>query len=223
MKKADVVRNDIHGDLAIVGLSSTGQASFESHANSGIGSNGLTSARHDMLSHYYAEKYPETFDPNVASDLVYCGPYKLEDALPNSNLTVGDAILSPTRSYAPVIYKALSELGTEVKGLIHCSGGAQTKCMKFGTKVHFVKDNLFSTPPLFEAIQNASDTSWEEMYKVFNMGHRMEVYVPFERVQEVIDIAASYQIEAQQIGYTETADKTNLTLTSPTGNIFQYG
>tara|TARA_R110002073_G_scaffold1364_19_gene9591 strand:+ start:1577 stop:2980 length:1404 start_codon:yes stop_codon:yes gene_type:complete len=222
MKKADVVRNDISGDLAIVGLSSTGIASYETIENSGIGSNGLTSARHDMLSQVYAEKYPETFDPNVPKELVYCGPYALNDPLPESTLTVGQAILSPTRSYAPVIQKILNVLGSEVQGLIHCSGGAQTKCLKFGRDVHFVKNNLFATPPLFKAIQQASETAWEEMYKVFNMGHRMEVYVPAGRVQEVIDIARSFNIDAQQIGFTESADHNHLTLTNPDGQTFRY-
>jgi phosphoribosylformylglycinamidine cyclo-ligase len=222
MKKSDVVRNEITGDLAIVGLSSTGTASYEHKENSGIGSNGLTSARHDMLSQYYAEKYPETFDPNVPSDLVYCGPYKLEGALPNSNLTVGEAILSPTRTYAPVIQRVLLELGSEVKGLIHCSGGAQTKCLKFGHGAHFIKDDLFPTPPLFDAIQKVSGTDWQEMYKVFNMGHRMEVYVPQNRVDTVISIVSSFGIDAKQIGRTEPADSNHLTLTDPVGRTFSY-
>lgn len=222
MRKDDVVRNEITGGLAIVGLSSTGTASYETKENSGIGSNGLTSARHDMLSRYYADKYPETFDPNVPADLVYCGPYKLQDALPNSALSVGDAILSPTRTYAPVIQTALAELGKEIKGLIHCSGGAQTKCLKFGHGAHFVKNNLFATPPLFSAIQQASGTDWQEMYKVFNMGHRMEVYVPQNKAETVIDIAKSFGIDAQQIGHTEAADKNHLTLTNPDGQQFSY-
>jgi len=222
MKKADVVRNDIGAGLAIVGLSSTGIASYETIENSGIGSNGLTSARHDMLNQTYAEKYPESFDPNVPKDLVYCGPYALDDALPGSPLTVGQAILSPTRSYAPVIQRILAELKGEVQGLIHCSGGAQTKCLKFGRNVHFIKDNLFATPPLFAAIQQASNTGWDEMYKVFNMGHRMEVYVPPARVQEVIDIARSFNIDAQQIGFTDSAEQNHLTLTNPDGLTYHY-
>lgn len=222
MKKDDVVRNKITGDLAIVGLSSTGTANYETLENSGIGSNGLTSARHDMLSKYYAEKYPETFDTNVPDDLVYCGPYKLEDALPASSLTVGQAILSPTRTYAPVIQTVLKEHGKAVKGLIHCSGGAQTKCLKFGHGAHFIKDNLFATPPLFNAIQAASGTEWQEMYKVFNMGHRMEIYVPQSQVESVIDIARSFGIAAQLIGRTETAEKNHLSLTDQQGNQFSY-
>ncbi|MBV1879888.1 MAG: GntR family transcriptional regulator [Pseudomonadales bacterium] len=222
MKKNELIANNIHSDLAIIGLSSIGQASYEAVNNSGIGSNGLTSARHDMLCRYYADKYPETFDSNIDQDIVYCGPYRLEDKLPESSFSVGEAILSPTRSYAPLINRALSELGSEIKGLVHCSGGGQTKCIKFGHSVHFVKDNLFPTPPLFNAIQAASATSWQEMYKVFNMGHRMEVYVPHNRAQEVIDIAREYQIEAQQIGYTEAAEKNHLTLTGPDGQHFSY-
>jgi phosphoribosylformylglycinamidine cyclo-ligase len=222
MKKKDIVRNQITPDLAIVGLSSTGQSTDEEEENSGIGSNGLTSARHDMLSHYYAEKYPETFDSNVPSDLVYCGPHKLDDALAGSSLSVGKALLSPTRSYAPIVYKLLSEMPNDIKGLIHCSGGAQTKCLKFGQGVHFVKHDLFELPAIFKAIQSASATSWQEMYKVFNMGHRMEIYVPGPRVNEVIAIAAEYGVAAKQIGYTEGAEHNHLSLTNEAGQTFSY-
>jgi phosphoribosylformylglycinamidine cyclo-ligase len=222
MRKSDVIRNAITPDLAIVGLSSSGTASHESVENSGIGSNGLTSARHDMLSKYYADKYPETFDPNVDANLVYCGPYRLEDALPGSTLSVGEAILSPTRSYAPVVYRLIAELGNEIKGIVHCSGGAQTKCLKFGAGIHFTKNNLFPTPSVFGAIQAASGTDWQEMYKVFNMGHRMEIYVPHEQVGTVIDVARVFGIEAKRIGYTEGADHNQLTLTDPEGREFSY-
>lgn len=222
MRKNDVITNKIGAGLAIVGLSSTGQARHEDRENSGIGSNGLTSARHDMLCKYYAEQYPESFDPNLPANLVYCGPYKLEDSLPKSSLNVGEAILSPTRSYAPVIHKVLTTMRDEVKGLIHCSGGAQTKCMKFGQNVHFIKDNLFPTPPLFAAIQTASETPWQEMYKVFNMGHRMELYVPQTRVNEVIAISEEFGIAARQIGFTESATSNRLSLTSPSGELFEY-
>jgi phosphoribosylformylglycinamidine cyclo-ligase len=223
MKKDDVIANNLTADLAIVGLSSTGQSRYENHVNSGIGSNGLTSARHDLLSHYYAETYPESFDANISPDLVYCGPHKLEDKLPESPLGIGEALLSPTRTYAPVIHLLLSQLGHEVRGLVHCSGGAQTKCLKFGTNIHFIKDNLFPTPPLFREIQKVSGTSWEEMYRVFNMGHRMEVYVPHPLVGEVIEMAASFGIEAQRIGFTEGADTgSHLTLTDPAGRDFSY-
>jgi phosphoribosylformylglycinamidine cyclo-ligase len=222
MKKQDIIRNNITADLAIVGLSSTGCAKYETKENSGMGSNGLTSARHDMLSHYYAEKYPESFDSNISESLIYCGPYKLGDPLPNSNLSVGEALLSPTRSYAPVIYKLLEEMPLEIKGLIHCSGGAQTKCLKFGEGVHYIKHDLFETPPVFSAIQSASGTSWEEMYKVFNMGHRMEIYVPGPRVSEVISVAHEFGIEAKQIGFTEAADTNHLSLSSESGEDFSY-
>lgn len=222
MRKEDIIANAIEPDLAIVGLASTGRANYENTANSGIGSNGLTSARHDMLSHYYAERYPETFDPNVPRDLTYCGPYKLDDALPGSDMKVGEALLSPTRSYAPVIYRLLEEMKPEIKGLIHCSGGAQTKCLKFGRSVHYVKHDLFPVPPVFRAIQTASGTEWEEMYEVFNMGHRMEVYVPGPRVAEVVDIARSFGIAAKQIGFTEAADENQLTLNSDSGERFVY-
>ncbi len=222
MKKQDVMRNDITADLAIVGLSSTGQASYENTQNSGMGSNGLTSARHDMLSHYYADKYPETFDSNISESLVYCGPYKLGDQLPDSGFTVGEALLSPTRSYAPVIYKLLEEMPLEIKGLIHCSGGAQTKCLKFGQGIHYIKHDLFETPAVFSAIQSASNTSWEEMYKVFNMGHRMEIYVPGPRVSEVISVAKEYGVDAKQIGFTESATSNQLSLTSENGDSLSY-
>jgi len=222
MDKHDVIAGQIEPGLAIVGLSSTGQANYEVMENSGMGSNGLTSARHDMLSHEYAEKYPEAFDANVDPALVYCGPYRLQDPLPGSSLSVGQAILSPTRTYAPVIYRIRAQLGSRLKAVIHCSGGAQTKCMRFGRGVHFIKDNLFPTPPLFSAIQQASGTAGEEMYKVFNMGHRMEVYVAQEHVEEVIDMAASYGIDARQVGRTEPSDRTRLTIQTAGGEVFNY-
>ncbi len=224
MKKKDVLTGDsIVPGLAIVGLSSTGQASYEPRENSGIGSNGLTSARHDMLSHYYAHNYPESFDANVDEKLVYCGPYLLEDPLPGSSLTVGEALLSPTRTYAPVIYKLLEQHPGVIRGLIHCSGGAQTKCLKFGGGIHFIKDALFPTPPIFKTIQKVSGTSWKEMYKVFNMGHRMEVYCLPEESGKVIQVAASFGIEARVIGRTEAHDGTNKLSLSHDGQVFCYG
>lgn len=208
MKKSEVITGDrIKPGLAIVGLSSTGQASYEQKENSGIGSNGLTSARHDMLSRYYAETYPESFDANVSENLIYCGPYRLEDPIPNSTLSAGEALLSPTRSYAPLVYKLLEICPDQIAGIIHCSGGAQTKCLKFGRQVHFIKDNLFPTPAVFSAIQKASGTEWKEMYRVFNMGHRMEIYCPQAAVDEVISIANSFNIDARQIGHTETSSQ----------------
>lgn len=223
MKKSEVITGDlIRPGLSIVGLSSTGQASWEERPNSGIGSNGLTSARHDMLSHYYAEKYPESFDANVSKDLMYCGPYKLEDPLPDSDMSVGEAILSPTRTYAPVIYKLLDEHPGLIQGLIHCSGGAQTKCMKFGEGIHFIKDKLFPVPPVFKAIQAASNTDWKEMYKVFNMGHRMEVYCSPNDTQAVIDAAAHFNIDAKVIGRTEASNNGNRLSLTHDNQQFEY-
>ena len=223
MKKKDVITGDlIAPGLAIVGLSSTGQASYEDRENSGIGSNGLTSARHDMLSHYYADNYPESYDANVDPSLMYCGPYKLEDPLPGSSLTVGEALLSPTRTYAPVIYKLLADRPGLIRGLIHCSGGAQTKCMKFSDNVHFIKDNLFPTPPVFKAIQSASKTEWKEMYKVFNMGHRMEVYCEPDQARTVIDVAAGFGIAAQVVGRTAASKEGNRLSLTHAGEVFTY-
>jgi phosphoribosylformylglycinamidine cyclo-ligase len=179
-----------------------------------------------MLSHYYADNYPESFDANVDTSLMYCGPYKLEDPLPESSLTVGEALLSPTRTYAPVIYKLLDEHPGLIQGLIHCSGGAQTKCMKFGSHndmdIHFIKDNLFPTPPVFKAIQSASKTHWKEMYKVFNMGHRMEVYCRPDHVQTVIDIATGFAIDARQVGKTEACEGGSRLSLSHDGQVFEY-
>jgi phosphoribosylformylglycinamidine cyclo-ligase len=204
MKKKDVITGAlIRPGLAIVGLSSTGQASYEEHENSGIGSNGLTSARHELLSHYYAETYPESFDANVDKSLMYCGPYKLEDKLPGSSLTVGEALLSPTRTYAPVIYQLLAQHPGLIQGLVHCSGGGQTKCLKFGRNIHFIKDRLFPTPAVFKTIQKVSGTAWKEMYKVFNMGHRMEVYCAPAHAKHVIKVARAFNIDAKVVGRTE--------------------
>lgn len=210
MKKNSVLMPEgIDKGLAIVGLASDGKAAYEDFENSGIGSNGLTSARHDMLSPYYRKKYPETYDSNTDKSLVYCGPYKLEDKLPESNLTVGQALLSPTRTYAPVISKIVKKHPKLIKGIIHCSGGGQTKCMRFGKGIHFVKNNLFTPPAIFKAIQTASQTSTKEMYKVYNMGHRMEIYCAQKDAQKVIEIAKSYQIAAQVIGFTEKSERTD--------------
>ncbi|HHX82721.1 MAG TPA: phosphoribosylformylglycinamidine cyclo-ligase [Pseudomonadaceae bacterium] len=223
MKKKDVISGAlIRPGLAIVGLSSTGQAHYESHENSGIGSNGLTSARHEMLSHYYAENYPESFDPNVNAELMYCGPWRLEDPLPESTLTVGEALLSPTRTYAPIVHRLLDEHPGLIQGLVHCSGGAQTKCLKFGHGVHYIKDNLFPTPPIFKAIQQVSKTDWKEMYKVFNMGHRMEVYCSHEDAAQVIAVAESVGVEARVIGRTEAAQSDNRLSLTHAGELFHY-
>jgi phosphoribosylformylglycinamidine cyclo-ligase len=217
MQKKDVIRGDeIVPGLAIVGLASDGTASYESEENSGIGSNGLTSARHDLLSAHYKKKYPETFDAQVDASLVYTGPYKLEDKLPGSKQTVGRALLSPTRSYAPVVLMLLQQHRGLVKGLVHCSGGGQTKCLRFGRGgVHFIKDNLMPPPPIFRTIQRVSRTPWREMYQVYNMGHRMEVYCGKRDVKKVIEVARAHGIAAQQIGQTEKNDgpRNRLTIT----------
>jgi phosphoribosylformylglycinamidine cyclo-ligase len=211
--------------LAIVGLESSGRANYENFENSGIGSNGLTSARHDLLCSYYKEKYPETFDPNTPSHLVYCGPYKLEDSIPGSELTAGEAILSPTRSYAPVIVKLLKEMRAAVKGIVHCSGGGQTKCIRFGQSVEFIKNNFMNIPPVFTEIQKHSKTSWREMFQVYNMGHRMEIYCPKENVNEVKSLSESFGIHAQEIGETlpsRRKDEKNHVTIQHKGQTFEY-
>ncbi len=203
---------DIVPGLDIIGISSAGQASYEDAHNSGIGSNGLTSARHDMLAPHYGQRYPETRDPNTPADLVYCGPWKLDDPLPDSPLTVGQALLSPTRTYAPVIRDLLCHNRRAVRGLIHCSGGGQSKCLRFGNAVHFVKDNLLPIPPIFTAIQQASKTEWREMFQVYNMGHRMELYCDPADTKDLLQRIRAFNIEADVIGHTEpasTADKSN--------------
>ena len=223
MKKKDVITGDgIKPGLSIVGLSSTGQASYEDKENSGIGSNGLTSARHELLAHYYAEKYPESFDPNVDRKLMYCGPYKLEESLPGSSLSVGEALLSPTRTYAPVIYKLLDEQPGLIQGLVHCSGGAQTKCLKFGRNIHYVKDRLFPVPAIFKTIQKISGTGWKEMYKVFNMGHRMEVYCEPKQSAKVIAAAKSFGIDARVIGRTAPSASGNKLTLHHQKQVFNY-
>ena len=192
--------------LSIVGFSSSGKASYENSFNSGIGSNGLTSARHELLSKHYYEKYPETFDPLTESKYVYCGPYRLNDPLPDSELTVGQSLLSPTRTYLPLIKKVSEEIGEELKGAVHCSGGGQTKCLRFGTKVKFVKDNLFSPPPIFEEIKKISKTPEREMHQVYNMGHRLELFCPPAHKETLINIAKEFEIDAKVIGRTEPSE-----------------
>jgi len=207
LARNEVIQGAIVPGLSIVGLSSSGKATYEEQENSGIGSNGLTSARHDLLCSYYRERYPESYDHQLEQALVYCGPYHLNDPLPESNLSVGEALLSPTRTYAPLICKMLKEKPDLVKGLIHCTGGGQGKCLRFGKEVFFVKDNLFAPPPIFRAIQDASGTSRREMYQVFNMGHRMEVYCLPSASQEIIAMASQFGIEAKEIGHTQASRK----------------
>lgn len=224
LKRSKVIDtlNIVPGDV-IVGLASYGQASYESEYNAGMGSNGLTSARHDVFCSDYIKKYPETFEPSIPENLVYSGPYKLTDMVDGMPICVGKAVLSPTRTYAPVIKKILDEVN-EVHGIIHCTGGAQTKCLNFGgNNLHYVKDQLFNTPPLFKLIKEASGTPAREMYRVFNMGHRMELYVPENVAQTIIDIAKSFNIDAKIIGHVEAAEKKSLTVKVPeTGEIVEY-
>lgn len=209
MQKSDVIDGSgIKPGLAIVGLASDGQANYEERPNSGIGSNGLTSARHDLLNKYYRKQYPETADPLMPKELAYCGPYKMNDLLPEGHgMTVGEALLSPTRTYAPVIRELLAEMPGVVKGLVHCSGGGQTKCLRFGKGVHFVKDSLMAPPPVFTAIHKASGTKWKEMYQVYNMGHRMEIYCPPKQAEAVMECVTSFGISAQVIGHTARSEK----------------
>jgi len=205
MKRSDVIDNAniCPGDV-IVGLASYGQATYEKEYNGGMGSNGLTSARHDVFSKYLAEKYPESYDRGVPEELVYSGGLKLTDAVEGSPIDAGKLVLSPTRTYAPVVKKLLDKLRPEIHGMVHCSGGAQTKVLHFvGDNCRVVKDNMFPVPPLFKAIQEQSQTDWSEMYKVFNMGHRMEVYLSPEYAEEVIAISRSFGIEAQIVGRIE--------------------
>lgn len=222
MRRADVIDNaNIKGGDVIVGLASFGQAKYENRYNGGMGSNGLTSARHDVFAKYLAEKYPETFDAAVPEDLVYSGSKKLTDPVDGTPLTAGELVLSPTRTYAPVIKKLLSEMRPEIDGMVHCTGGAQTKVLHFVENKHVIKDNMFPVPPLFDLIQKESGTSWSEMYKVFNMGHRMEIYVRPEAAEKVMAIAEEFGIESRIIGRVEDAPANKLTIKSSAG-VFEY-
>ena len=222
MRRSDVVNNaNIKGGDVIVGLSSSGQATYEKEYNGGMGSNGLTSARHDVFSKYLAKKYPESYDANVPEELVYSGAAKLDDAVEGSPLNAGKLVLSPTRTYAPVIKKLLDEMRGDIHGMVHCSGGAQTKILHFIENKHVIKDNMFPVPPLFRLIQEQSGTDWKEMYKVFNMGHRMEIYLAPEHAQKVIEISKSFGIDAQIVGRVEDAESNSLTIISDKGT-FNY-
>ncbi|MFZ9847301.1 MAG: AIR synthase related protein [Flavobacteriales bacterium] len=204
MKKCEVITNEkLAPNQVIVGMASYGQATYEKEYNGGMGSNGLTSARHDVFNKVLANKYPESFDPNVPLDLVYSGSRSLSDTVEGTSMNAGKLVLSPTRTYAPVMKKILEEYRDVIGGLVHCSGGAQTKVLHFINDLKVVKNNLFELPPLFKMIQEESKTSWEEMYKVFNMGHRMEVYIDEKYAQAIIDIAKSFNIDAKIIGHTE--------------------
>ena len=209
-KRSEIIDNArICPGLSIIGFSSFGQATYEKNYNSGIGSNGLTSARHELLSKHYAQNYPETHDPLTDQEYIYCGPYKMSDSLPGSNLTVGEALLSPTRTYLPLLKNIANELGNELVGAVHCSGGGQTKCLRFGTGVKYIKDNLFEPPPVFSEIQKVSQTESREMHQVYNMGHRLEVFCSSSHVDLVLNIAKTFNIEAQIIGRTVPTEITN--------------
>ena len=222
MKRSDVISNhNIQPGDVIVGLSSYGQATYEKEYNGGMGSNGLTSARHDVFSKYLAEKYPESYDAAVPDDLVYSGGLKLTDAIERLDIDAGKMVLSPTRTYAPVIKKILDVMRPNIHGMVHCSGGAQTKVLHFVDNVRVVKDNLFPVPPLFKTIQEQSGTDWKEMYKVFNMGHRMEIYLSPEYAEEVIAISKSFGIDAQIVGRVEASEKKELIIKSEFGT-FEY-
>ncbi len=222
MKRSEVVSNHtIQAGDVIVGLSSFGQASYENEYNGGMGSNGLTSARHDVFSNVYATNYPESFDAALPASLVYSGKYLLTDTIPESPLTVGKLVLSPTRTYAPIIVKILAELRNQLHGIVHCSGGGQTKVLHFVDNLHIIKDSLFDVPPLFKLIQEQSGTDWKEMYKVFNMGHRMEIYLNEKLASQVIEISKSFGVDAKIIGRVEPSDKKQLTISTSNG-VFEY-
>lgn len=220
MRRSDIIDNAhiADGDV-IVGFASYGQATYEERYNGGMGSNGLTSARHDILSHALAEKFPESYDPAVPDDLVYSGSRELLAEVSGTGLTVGELILSPTRTYAPLVAKLLKEMRPAIHGLIHCTGGAQTKVMNFVTNKHIIKDNLLPIPPLFQMIAEESGADAAELYQVFNMGHRLEAYLPAEQAEEAIAVARYFNIDAQVIGRVEAADQNRLTLVTPFGTV----
>lgn len=222
MPRKKVITNEkIQAGDVIVGLSSYGQANYENEYNGGMGSNGLTSARHDVFNKVYMEKFPECFDPSVPEELVFSGKYKLTDKVGGVSLDIGKLVLSPTRTYAPIIKSILENHSEDVHGMVHCSGGAQTKILHFINQLHIIKDNLFDIPPLFKIIQEESGTSWKEMYKVFNMGHRMEIYIPEQNAQSIIDISQSFGVDAQVVGRVENSENTRVTIESDKGE-FEY-
>jgi phosphoribosylformylglycinamidine cyclo-ligase len=222
LERSKVIANDqIQDGDVIIGLSSFGQTNYEKEYNGGMGSNGLTSARHDVFAHYLAEKYPESYDPDVPDNLVYSGEISLTDKIEEIGIDAGKMVLSPTRTYAPVIRTVLNQYRERIHGLVHCSGGAQTKVLHFVDKLHVVKNDLFPVPPLFRTIQSQSGTDWAEMYKVFNMGHRFEIYIPQDISEAIIQIAESFGMEAKVVGYCEAADQKKLTIRSQFGE-FSY-
>ena len=218
MKRSDVIDNsNIKEGNVIIGLSSFGTSSYEKEYNGGMGSNGLTSARHDVFVKELADKYPESYNPSVPEDLVYSGNKFLTDKIPGCDLDVGKLVLSPTRTYAPIMKKVLEKYRDRIDGIIHCSGGAQTKILHFVDNLHIIKDNMFDLPPLFQLIKDESNTDWKEMYKVFNMGHRMELYVPDEIASDIISISKSFNVDAQIIGRVESYNGKKLTINSEFG------
>jgi phosphoribosylformylglycinamidine cyclo-ligase len=221
MRRDEVIENNIQPGDVIVGFASSGQATYETSYNGGMGSNGLTSARHDVLGHYLAEKYAESYDHSIPEDLIYSGPHTLTEPTEIDGVDVGKLILSPTRTYLPMMVPILDNFRKQINGIIHCSGGAQTKVLHFTDKLHIVKDNMFALPPLFRMIQESSGTDWKEMYKVFNMGHRLEIYTNEKAAQEMIQIAKEFNIEAQIVGHVEASEKKQLTIKSQFGT-FEY-
>ncbi len=226
MERSDIISNDkIQPGDVIVGLSSYGQATYEKEYNGGMGSNGLTSARHDVFHKYVAEKYPESYDPAVPYELIFAGGKKLTDEISIHGfdpVTAGKLVLSPTRTYAPIVKKVLDKYRSEIHGMVHCSGGAQTKILHFIDNLHIIKDNLLPIPELFKLIHDQSGTDWQEMYKVFNMGHRMEFYVPEKIAQYIIDISAEFDVEAQIVGRVEKSEKKQVTIKSEYGEFVYY-
>ncbi len=224
MKKKDVITVNIKPENVIIGLSSFGKATYEEFENSGIGSNGLTAARHDLLTKKYFTKYPESFDPEIDEELAYCGKHDLTDVDEQTGLPFGKLLLSPTRTYLPIVKEIIAQHHNSIHGLIHCTGGGQTKVLKFtgqAEKVHIVKDQLFTTPHIFQLIQRSSKTDWREMYQVFNMGHRMEIYTDKQSAAPIIAIAEKYNVDAKIIGHCTTSDKDKLTIESDQGK-FEY-
>jgi phosphoribosylformylglycinamidine cyclo-ligase len=221
MRRDEVIENNIQPGDVIVGFASSGQATYETSYNGGMGSNGLTSARHDVLGHYLAEKYAESYDHSIPEDLIYSGPHTLTEPTEIEGVDVGKLILSPTRTYLPMMVPILDNFRKQINGIIHCSGGAQTKVLHFTDKLHIVKDNMFALPPLFRMIQESSGTDWKEMYKVFNMGHRLEIYTNEKAAEEMIQIAKEFNIGAQIVGHVEASDKKQLTIKSEFGT-FEY-
>ena len=221
MKRSDIINNqNIKSGDVIIGLSSTGKATYEKEYNGGMGSNGLTSARHDVFSKYLADKYPESYDPSIPEQLCYSGTFHLTDKINGLDVNAGKLVLSPTRTYAPIIKQVLKEFRSQIHGMVHCSGGAQTKILHFIDNLHIIKDKMFAVPPLFKIIQQESKTDWAEMYKVFNMGHRFEIYTTPQIAGQILEISKSFKIDAQIIGRVESADIKKLTIKSEFGEFY---